>query len=56
MKTKIFSKKLTLSKKTIAHLNDKEMKDVNGGWELTDSNPSFYPPVCCLYPPSQILC
>jgi len=29
MKTKNFSKKLRLSKKTIAHLNDKEMKDVN---------------------------
>lgn len=31
MKPKSFSKKLALSKKTIAHLNDGDMKGVHGG-------------------------
>jgi len=32
MKTKKFSKKLTLNKKTVADLNSKEMKDAHGGF------------------------
>ena len=44
MKTKKFSKKLTLNKKTIANLKDKEMKEVNGG----ATNPSDNPYVCCI--------
>ena len=57
MKTKKFNKKLTLGKKTIAHLKDKEMQEVNGGTIIvTETNPSNNPWVCCLYPPSQILC
>jgi hypothetical protein len=31
MKTKKFSKKLSLNKKTIAHLNDAHMTEVKGG-------------------------
>lgn len=31
MKTKRFSKELSLNKETIAHLNSNEMKGVNGG-------------------------
>ena len=31
MKTKIFKKRLNLSKKTIAHLNGNQMKDAYGG-------------------------
>ncbi|MGD2092540.1 MAG: class I lanthipeptide [Candidatus Aminicenantes bacterium] len=33
MKMKRFSKELKLNKKTIAHLNSNEMKDVHGGIE-----------------------
>jgi natural product precursor len=37
MKVKTFPKrkKLTLNKKTIAHLKDAELKIVNGGYKLT---------------------
>ena len=35
MKPKNFNKRLTLNKKTVAHLNNKEMKNVGG------VNPSF---------------
>ena len=31
MKTKKFNKRLTLNKKTVSDLNDKEMKDLHGG-------------------------
>ena len=44
MKTKNFDKKLTLNKKTIANLKDKDMKAVNGG----ATNPSNNPYVCCI--------
>jgi hypothetical protein len=44
MKTKNFSKKLTLNKKTIASLKGKDMQGVNGG--ATD--PSNNPYVCCI--------
>jgi len=38
MKTKKFSKKLTLNKKTIADLINSEMKGVYGGGPLTDAD------------------
>jgi hypothetical protein len=44
MKTKNFSKKLTLNKKTIASLKGKDMQEVNGG----ATNPSNNPYVCCI--------
>ena len=31
MKSKVFSKKLSLNKKTVANLNNKEMQDIYGG-------------------------
>jgi bacteriocin-like protein len=34
MKTKTFSKKLSLNKKTVANLNDKEMQGIYGGETL----------------------
>ena len=35
MKTKIFRKKMVLNKRTIANLNNHEMKDVYGGIDYT---------------------
>jgi hypothetical protein len=49
MKTKEFSKKLTLNKKTIVNLKDKDMNAVNGG----ATNPSNNPWVCCIPKPSD---
>jgi len=40
MKTKKFSKKLTLNKKTIADLNNGEMKNVHGGGD--EQQPASY--------------
>jgi len=36
MKTKIFNKKLSLNKKTVADLNNKEMQGVHGGAETVE--------------------
>ncbi len=49
MKIKKFNKRLSLNKKTIADLNNKEMKNLHGGGpvsELTDC-PSCRATVCC---------
>jgi bacteriocin-like protein len=46
MKAKTFSKKLVLNKKTIANLNNNEMKKINGGWIAT--KPSTGPWKCCI--------
>jgi hypothetical protein len=35
MKSKKFSMKLTLNKKTIANLNESTMKEIHGGYKLT---------------------
>lgn len=35
MKTKTFNKRLVLKKKTVAHLNNKEMKGLHGGVGVT---------------------
>lgn len=37
MKPKTFSRKLSLNKKTIAHLNGKEMKKAHGGYIPPDT-------------------
>jgi len=42
MKTKNFSKKLTLSKKTISNLDQKEMKRIQGGTSWASCNKYTY--------------
>jgi hypothetical protein len=44
MKTKQFGKKLSLNKKTIAHLDDAKMSNVQGG---IDTSPTAYGATCC---------
>lgn len=44
MKPKTFHKKLNLNKKTIAKLDRKELKKINGGW-IPTINPSYA--LCC---------
>jgi natural product precursor len=48
MKSKVFTKKLVLNKKTIVDLNKKEMKDVVGGEPGTRHCPSYsdWPLMC----------
>jgi len=48
MKTKKFSKKLILNKKTVADLNNKEMREVVGGdsWTRCCFTYSNWPIVC----------
>jgi len=54
MKTKAFSKKLTLNKTTIAHLDNGEMKVIHGGirtalcpsWLKTDCDCLTIEPTC----------
>ncbi len=52
MKTKDFKKKLSLNKKTVAHLGSGAMDDVRGGtWAscpITACN-SRFPPACASY-------
>lgn len=38
MKTKPFNKKLVLNKKTVSHLNRRELKAVDGGEEICDTD------------------
>jgi len=48
MKPKNFSKKLILNKKTVADLNNKEMKEVVGGFPNTPPCFTFsYWPIAC---------
>ena len=50
MKSKTFTKKLVLNKKTVADLKGKEMKDVVGGEPPTKACPSYTIwPVMCPY-------
>lgn len=53
MKTKKINTKLTLNKKTIANLEGKDMKRINGGKATDLSN---NPWVCCIPPDTIILC
>lgn len=58
MKSKTFSKKLILNKKTVADLNDRGMKGLVGGGPgllptcltCTDCSPSYDPPRQCYCP------
>jgi hypothetical protein len=48
VKSKVFTKKLALSKKNIADLNNKDMKDVVGGEPETRVCPTYsYWPIVC---------
>jgi hypothetical protein len=55
MKTKKFRKKLTLKKKTIAHLDRNKIKDVYGGAPQTTETATFFLSCplsnCCTDPP-----
>jgi natural product precursor len=46
MKTKTFSPKLSLNKKTIANLNNKEMKNLIGGIPITWGPNSCFNTIC----------
>lgn len=46
MKQKKIIKKLSLNKKTIAHLNNTEMRYANGGGPVTDKCPITHPYYC----------
>jgi len=48
MKTKNFSKKLTLNKKTVAHLNEGELKNIHGGGPDTFNPETETKGICCL--------
>lgn len=43
MKPKVFIKRLLLNKKTVAHLNNRTMKGVNGGGECDSFTTTCFP-------------
>ncbi|NIM15310.1 MAG: hypothetical protein GTO45_25315 [Candidatus Aminicenantes bacterium] len=45
MKTKMFGKRLVLKKKTVAHLNKKEMKGLHGG--IGNTRPTLCDQMTC---------
>jgi hypothetical protein len=43
MKTKTYKKKLTLNKKTVAHLKNGEMNGIHGGGDAPIKSVRYYP-------------